>query len=138
LPIPDKWQPQDAKLLENNILLIVGDFGLSCYDLNPDISEVTFNRILERDFYRIALSHDGRIVGVAGKSRDLFLFEASSMKPITKVATGNTCDIRMTSNHIFLKQADRTDGQKGWIAVSLKESAFTKTIDGMARMKEIP
>jgi hypothetical protein len=77
-------------------------------------------------------------VGVTGRSREIYLYEASTMKKIATVADGNTCDIRMTSNHIFCKQADRGVAKNGWVVVSLKQTSLIKTMNGTARLRQLP
>jgi hypothetical protein len=52
------------------------------------------------------------------------------MKLISKLNIGACCDIRMSSEHIFLKTYDRT--HKFWSLISLKETRLVKTLRGIS------
>jgi hypothetical protein len=61
------------------------------------------------------------------------------MQLLASIRTENTCDVRMTSDHVFLKQNEKKRNDKdGWLVVSLKESLLSKTLTGNFRVKESP
>ena len=59
------------------------------------------------------------MIACSGRGKYLHLFKAESFETICKIPDGLTCDLRMTSEHIFIKSAEKDDAKKGWLIISL-------------------
>jgi hypothetical protein len=125
------FTPNDCMMLEGNRLLCSTLEGLLAFFLEvKDPQQIEFKKLNKENSCRIARSKCKRMIAVSGRTKNLYLYEASSLKTISKIGKGSVCDLRMTSEHIFMKSSDRDRNKKGWFFVSLKATYLTKTLRG--------
>jgi hypothetical protein len=103
--MPESFSPYDAMMLQNRTLVVASKTGFNSFDFKKPFEDIKSNEVTSGMFYKLEMSPCRRMIAVGGNDENMYLFEASTLRIICKVYTGNVSDLRMTSNHIFMKQA---------------------------------